>query len=160
VPAGTFDTFLVARYVQSGTILHEYRWFSTLAKTSVKWEIFDQVTHAVSDSYVMMSYSLAAIPGPSPNPNPSPSSNPSPNPSPTASSPTILGLNPALLYSIVGALAAAIVATVVAVALSKRKKQAGQFPMNTPAGIAPFAVLALIAPMHGSQKPCFCQCIC
>jgi len=134
VPAGTFDTFLVAEYVQSGTVLHGYRWFSTDAKTSVKWEIFDQFTRAVSDSYTMTSYSLAAIPGPSPGPNPSPSPNPSPNPS-TNSNPTILGLNPTLFYSIVGALLVTVVAAVMVVAVSKRKKSLKDIPVNPPVGI-------------------------
>ncbi len=137
VPAGTFDTFLVAEYVQSGTVLHEYRWFSTDAKTSVKWESFDQFTHALFDSYNMTSYNLAAIPAPSPTPNPSPSPNPSPNTSPTASSPTILGLNPTLFYSIVGILLAAVVAAVTTTAFSKRKKSLSDNPINPLVGTPP-----------------------
>jgi hypothetical protein len=60
VPAGTFDTFLVARYVKNGTLLNQYRWFSTQVKTSVRWEILDTNTGAFIDSYAMTSYSLAA----------------------------------------------------------------------------------------------------
>jgi hypothetical protein len=127
VPAGTFATFLVARYVKNGTLLDQYRWFSTQAKTSVKWEILDTNTAAVIDSYSMNSYSLAAPPNPSPSPNPSPAN----------SNPTILGLNPTLFYSIVGILLATIVATVGIAAFSKRKKATGDIPMNTPASIPP-----------------------
>jgi PKD domain len=75
VPAGTFQTFLVADYRNGGTQLREYRWFSTQAKTSVKVEFFDFYTGAVFDSYVMTSYSLVPTPKPflaivnlSPNP--------------------------------------------------------------------------------------------
>lgn len=110
VPAGTFDTFLVVEYTRSGTLLHEYRWFSTQVKTSVKWESFDQNTGVVSDSYVMTSYSLAVT------------------------NPTILGLNPSLFYSIVGAISAAVVAAVV-VAFSRRKKRTGDIPSNPPPGM-------------------------
>lgn len=121
VPAGNFDTVLVAGYVNNGTVLNQYRWFSSLAKTSVKWVTFDIHTGAVLNSYMMSSYSLAIVPSPSPNPSPSPK--PSPNPSPTSSNPPNLGLTPALVSSIVGAVLAAVVATVVAVALSKKKSK-------------------------------------
>jgi len=134
VPAGNFETFLVAGYVNNGTVLNQYRWFSTLAKTSVKWVTFDVQTGAVLNSYVMTSYSLAVVPSPYQNPSPSP--NPSPNPSPTSSNPTNLGLNPTLIYAIVGALIAAVVAIVVAVALSKKKSR-GDIPMDLTAGIPP-----------------------
>ena len=103
VPAGTFDTFLVVEYTRSGTLLHEYRWFSIQAKTSVKWESFDQNMGAVSDSYVMTSYSLAV-----------------PNP-------TILGLSPALFYSILGISVAAVVAAMTIVAFSKRRNPSVTF---------------------------------
>jgi len=132
VPAGTFDTYLVAGYV-NGTMLNQYRWFSTGAKTSVKWVSFDIRTSSVFNSYVMTSYSLTAAPSPAPNPSPSPK--PSPNPTPTSSNPN-LPLTPALLYSIVGAVLAAIVVTVVAVALlSRRKEPVGDVPWNPPAEI-------------------------
>jgi hypothetical protein len=61
VPAGTFDTFLVAQYINNGMQLNEYRWFSLQAKTSVKLLIFDVPTGSLRDSYVMTSYSLATI---------------------------------------------------------------------------------------------------
>ena len=72
VPAGTFDTFLVAQYVNKGTVLDEYRWFSLQAKTSVKLVVLDRITGLMSDSYLMTSYSLVLpilhITGLSPNP--------------------------------------------------------------------------------------------
>jgi hypothetical protein len=61
VPAGTFDTFLVAQYISDGMQLNEYRWFSLQAKTTVKLMIFSVPTGALFDSYVMTSYSLATI---------------------------------------------------------------------------------------------------
>jgi len=127
VPAGNFDTFLVAGYINNGTVLNQYRWFSTDAKTSVKWLTFDIHTSAVLNSYVMTSYSLAMVPNPSPNPSPSPK--PSPNPSPTSSNPSNPGLNPTMVYSIGGAALAAVAATIVAIALSKKKSK-GDIPTD------------------------------
>ena len=74
VPAGTFDTFLVAQYLNDGQQLNEYRWFSLQAETSVKFLIFATTTGSLFDSYVMTSYRLAPvlpilhITGVSPNP--------------------------------------------------------------------------------------------
>jgi len=113
VPAGTFDTFLVVEYTRSGTLLHEYRWFSTQAKTSVKWENFDQNTGVVSDSYLMTSYSLAAT------------------------NPTILGLSPIVFYSAIGISVAAIVAVGAILVLSRKKKPTDNVPVNPPGGIPP-----------------------
>lgn len=112
VPAGSFDTFLVAEYVKNGTELHEYRWFSLQAKTTAKLQIFNSDTGALVDSYVMTSYNLVTIQNPSP----------APNPSPTPSNPSILGLDPKLFYSVVGSLLAIIVLTVAIVLVSKKKK--------------------------------------
>jgi len=61
VPAGTFDTYLVAQYINDGKQLNEYRWFSLHAKTSVKLMIFNANTGTLFDSYVMTSYSLATV---------------------------------------------------------------------------------------------------
>jgi len=61
VPAGTFDTFLVAQYINDGKQLDEYRWFSIQAKTTVKFMSFNPMTGSLFDSYVMTSYSLVTV---------------------------------------------------------------------------------------------------
>jgi hypothetical protein len=58
VPAGTFDTFLVAQYPQGGSTVNLYRWWSPQAENVAKILRLDQAGN-VMQSQVMVSYSLA-----------------------------------------------------------------------------------------------------
>src|SRR2546425_4736109 len=63
VHAGSFDTFLVAEYGQSGTVLDGYLWFSLQADTSVKGVSLTS-TGEVVDSRELISYRIVgANPG-------------------------------------------------------------------------------------------------
>src|SRR5437879_8397914 len=60
VHAGTFDTFLVAEYNQSGTVLDRYSWCSREAETSVKAVSLDS-TGGIIDSRELISYRIVGV---------------------------------------------------------------------------------------------------
>src|SRR5437879_12845945 len=60
VHAGTFDTFLVAEYNQSGIVPDEYSWFSLEAETSVKAVSLDS-TGGIIDSRELISYRIVGV---------------------------------------------------------------------------------------------------
>src|SRR2546427_12626991 len=60
VHAGSFDTFLVAEYGQTGTVLDGYLWFSLQADTSVKGESLTS-TGEVIDSRELISYRIVGV---------------------------------------------------------------------------------------------------
>ncbi len=60
VHAGSFDTFLVAEYGESGTVLDGYSWFSLEAETSVKAVSLDS-TGGIIDSRELISYRIVGV---------------------------------------------------------------------------------------------------
>jgi len=60
VHAGSFDTFLVAEYSQSGTVLDGYSWFSLEAEASVKAVSLDS-TGGLIDSRELISYRIVGV---------------------------------------------------------------------------------------------------
>jgi len=60
VHAGSFDTFLVAEYGQTGTVLDGYLWFSLQADTSVKGVSLTS-TGEVVDSRELISYRIVGV---------------------------------------------------------------------------------------------------
>src|SRR6266705_5492106 len=60
VHAGSFDTFLVAEYGESGTVLDGYSWFSLEAETSVKAVSLDS-TGGIIDSRELISYRIVEV---------------------------------------------------------------------------------------------------
>jgi len=60
VPAGTFDTFLVAEFDGNGTVLDRYSWFSLEAGTSVK-DIMLNSAGGVIDSRELISYRIVGV---------------------------------------------------------------------------------------------------
>src|SRR5947208_13000905 len=60
VHAGTFDTFLVAEYNQSGIVPDEYSWFSLVAGTSVKAVSLDS-TGGIIDPRQLISYRIVGV---------------------------------------------------------------------------------------------------
>src|SRR6266567_2618869 len=60
VHAGSFDTFLVAEYGESGTVLDGYSWFSLEAETSVKAVSLDS-SGGVIDSRELISYRIVGV---------------------------------------------------------------------------------------------------
>src|SRR5437879_12952386 len=60
VHARSFDTFLVAEYGESGTVLDGYSWFSLEAETSVKAVSLDS-TGGIINSREMISYSIVEV---------------------------------------------------------------------------------------------------
>src|SRR5438552_7724335 len=60
VHAGTFDTFLVAEYNQSGIVPDEYSWFSLVAESSVKAVQLNNMGEIV-DSRELISYRIVGV---------------------------------------------------------------------------------------------------
>src|SRR5437879_9784491 len=60
VHAVSFDTFLVAEYGESGTVLDGYSWFSLEAETSVKAVSLDS-TGGIIDSRELISYRIVGV---------------------------------------------------------------------------------------------------
>src|SRR5437879_3351931 len=60
VHAVSFDTFLVAEYGESGTMLEGYSWFSLEAETSVKALSLDS-TGGIIDSRELISYRIVGV---------------------------------------------------------------------------------------------------
>src|SRR3989442_11925689 len=60
VHAGSFDTFLVAEYGQSGTVLDGYLWFSLEAETSVKALSLNSLGEVI-DSRELITYRIVGV---------------------------------------------------------------------------------------------------